>query len=781
MQIMKKYLPLAALLAVVAVLAVGCQSAPGPDTPDNPPTQPTPDPDAPETPDDPDAPRPDDPDPDDPDAPDDPDDPDNPPADPDPTDPGDPQDQPQDGQDPRIGVWEAQSGELFPFNDGDGPPTVLFALASDGAAEIIQRSPETGILHCFPGLYTFPSADAVILEIGEPKLLRTSIDANGLLTVVDGVGHTGVFRRRDALPADGQCRELRLLETITDLPTPDFNGGAAFDGTSLWYNDDENDLAEVDPDIVQVYPVFDRANISSKKVHAAQGEQYWLICNCANGPLAVRQTQSGAVVDELSATQLGLPEGKFATLALAVDADAEVLWLAVDEVLPEEDGGSILTVDIGVEPFALIDQKSFPDNFKSMVFDGADLWGLTTLGDRVVQLDIRTLTAKATFLAPDADVEWEMITADRDRLMLIGEGDNRRGVLAFAIPADEPRPERPEVPGPFDPFGVWQLLDGFLLIDEGGRTPEVLVIGEDGEARVVYQDQGSGTLHCFDGTVTVENGALGLHFDEILGIEDINITAAIEMPEPHRLTLTDSGGGVSTLQRRRIVPDRFRCKTLEEVERFVLPDLPDVRTGLAYDGERLWYSDSPFTAVAVDPESGAVAGSNGFSVERFVHAVEEGDFWTLATTPQPLVQRVNAEETVIAEFSPAPTLPRSLAYDPATDSVWFHGNRLGQSSRLQFVNTDAAAVPAKVLAEVQFEANMQGIAMDGRRIWSVNPNGSDAIALILPKTGKTIASYRNPDPLIDWIGIAAFEGRVFLLGLDGVTQTGVLLEVEPQP
>lgn len=778
MRIIKKHMPLAALLAVVAALAVGCQSAPGPDTPDNPPTQPTPDPDAPETPDDPDAPRPDDPDPDDPDAPDDPD---NPPADPDPTDPEDPKDQPQDGQDPRIGVWEAQSGELFPFGDGDGPPTVLFALATDGTSEIIQRSPETGILHCLPGLYTFPSADAMILELGEPKLLRTSIDANGLLTVVDGQGNSGVFRRRDALPADGQCRELRLLETITDLPTPDFNGTAAFDGTSLWYTDDEKELVEVDPDIVQVYPEIGRANFLREKIHAAQGEQYWLSCHCAVGPLAVRRTQSGVVVDELSATQLGLPEEKFATLAIAVDADADVLWLLVNDVSLEDGDNAFLTVDIGAEPFALIDQKSFPDGFKSMVFDGTDLWGLTILGDRVVQLDIQTLKAKATFLAPDPDVEWEMITADRDRLMLIGEGDNRSGVLGFALPADAPRPEKPKVPAPFDPFGVWQLLDGFLLMDEGGRAPMVLVIGEDGEAQVVYQDEGSETLHCFDGTATVENGALGLHFDEILGIEDINVTAAIEMPEPHKLTLTDSGGGVSTLQRRRIVPDRFRCKTLEEVERFVLPDLPDVRTGLAYDGQLLWYSDSPFTAVAVDPESGAVAGSNGFTVERFVHAIEEGDFWTLATTPQPMVQRVNAEETVIAEFSPAPTLPRSLTYDPATDSVWFHGNRLGQSSRLQFVNTDATTDPAKVVAEVQFVANMQGIAMDGRRIWSVNPNGRDAIALILPNAGKTIASYRNPDPLMDWIGIAAFDRRVFLLGRDGITQTGVLLEVEPQP
>src|SRR5690606_23931621 len=103
--------------------------------------------------------------------------------------------------------------------------------------------------------------------------------------------------------------------------------------------------------------------------------------------------------------------------------------------------------------------------------------------------------AIATYRLPDPRLDWEAITFADGRLFLLGGDDfEEEGFIVELLPEGQAAPPAPSAPQPFDPFGVWELAEGSILADEGGRAPKIIEIRDDGSAQLVYLNEDTGHI-----------------------------------------------------------------------------------------------------------------------------------------------------------------------------------------------------------------------------------------------------------------------------------------------
>lgn len=341
------------------------------------------------------------------------------------------------GRDP-SGIWEytgseGRGGSIgTPFLDTGLTPRFL-TLETDGRARVNLENERSGALLCaeFPwarGASPAITLDLTRVQFQSTRVLRTALPTDDELRLTDNLGVTLVFSRASTVPADAQCGTLVEQQRFTGLPRPSSLSGLAYDGTSLWYSDQNAATAyPVDPATGAVGTSVD---VGFGFVHAAQAGDFWTHCWCGSNDEAKRVSPGGSTVDTVTATEL---EESINIRALAFDAAAGALWISGRS--NESGEGRLARAITDGEPDVLQMSGPFATSLAALAFDGSVLWGLTEDSPRsVVRIHPLNGNADASFMVPDLTVEWYGIASVGGQLFLVGASAAGEGVIASFTP-----------------------------------------------------------------------------------------------------------------------------------------------------------------------------------------------------------------------------------------------------------------------------------------------------------------------------------------------------------
>jgi hypothetical protein len=316
-----------------------------------------------------------------------------------------------DGDDgPLAGAWRHVSGPAFSgpsSSDTDFEGTLRFlSLEEGGLASLHLEDTASGTLFCHRGVYA-TTEDGIVMEFRREfetvtmVFLRDQPDGQ-TLELVDAGGETSVFDREAAVPAEFRCLPLTVRSTRAGLDAvPTFFTGLAFDGANLWFMDEnETDLFPIDPVTGVLGAPLPFDNSQFQMPHACQGTDFWTHCRCGGSQEAQRRTQADAEVDTVD-TEVDLAE-EISVRAIAYDPVAAALWL---HGFGDDNVARFLKVDSDAEPDLLLQTDDFNVSLRSMAWDGTHMWAITDV-QNIVQIDLATFTAVATYDSPDVTADF---------------------------------------------------------------------------------------------------------------------------------------------------------------------------------------------------------------------------------------------------------------------------------------------------------------------------------------------------------------------------------------
>jgi len=330
------------------------------------------------------------------------------------------------------GIWQRASGTLFASQTTSQPEFLV--LNADGTGSLNLRQPDTGVLTCGNLLHTRSEPtlvlDLALFGFGTPMTLASQPDANTLQLREVG-GGTATFTRAAAVGA--QCSTFTVNARFDGLAVePDGFSGLAFDGTSLWYEEDNTGLVfPINPSTGVLGASVDLGFFSQfSHVHAMQGADFWTHCGCGGSEEAERRTAAGATVDTVD-TDTGLGN-RIGIRGIAYDGPGNVLYL--HGFASATGVQQLLRVNSNAEPDVLLGAADFPVSLRSMTWDGANLWAIAGFSPQVViRIDVNAAAAAATYIVPDTSVQWQGIAAVGSQLFLVGSKAGE-GVLINVSP-----------------------------------------------------------------------------------------------------------------------------------------------------------------------------------------------------------------------------------------------------------------------------------------------------------------------------------------------------------
>lgn|GEM_PF-807663 len=335
-----------------------------------------------------------------------------------------------------IGIWQKTGGDAF-SNLTDFSLQFL-TFNTDGTALLTFQKTGTGVLRCNQAFFATIDASSLIIEApgltDSTRLLHYQLTDANSLTLTDSRGASSTLTRVTEVPVEFQCQTLTILRTFENLLDPDGFTGLAYDGTLLWYEEEDNRLIHpFDPATGTFGPPVLLDNSQFSHVHAMQGADFWAHCGCGNGEDVQRRTQADVLVDTVNTnTDLG---NQISVRGIAFDSTANVLWLHGFSF--NDRVNRFLRVNAEVEPDVLLEAVDFDVILTSIAFDGTNLWGILGFGpgQEIVQIDPATFQAIATFESPNPQVSWRGIAATgTGTLFLLGETDSGQGIIIEVSP-----------------------------------------------------------------------------------------------------------------------------------------------------------------------------------------------------------------------------------------------------------------------------------------------------------------------------------------------------------
>ncbi|MFO1464073.1 MAG: thrombospondin type 3 repeat-containing protein [bacterium] len=164
-----------------------------------------------------------------------------------------------------VGIWQFQSGPIFAVQPGVQPQFLV--LNADGTGTLFIQHTPTGVLSCGDLLFANVNGSSLFLDTssisseGEGgnnppfQLLRFNRPDANTLELTDNEGGTSTFTRQTAVPDTLQCKSFTPVHTFSDLSVaPDFFSGLAFDGASLWYEEEGTGM---------VFPIINKGRRSN--------------------------------------------------------------------------------------------------------------------------------------------------------------------------------------------------------------------------------------------------------------------------------------------------------------------------------------------------------------------------------------------------------------------------------------------------------------------------------------------------------------------------------------
>jgi hypothetical protein len=335
------------------------------------------------------------------------------------------------------------------------------------------------------------------------------------------------------------------------------------------------------------------------------------------------------------------------------------------------------------------------------------------------------------------------------------------------------------------PVGLWQRVSGSIFSDRDDVL-EAVELDAGGGGQLVVRNAASGALKCHRiAFVKGPGNELVLDAKEDVlegGGERTTAIARFARPDANSLELTDVDGSNATFALVDAASAQFACGALRIVRQFTGLREPNFQTGLGFDGTLLWYTEqTTFDAVPVNATTGATGTPIALSVQRFIETMQGPDFWTSLGSDD--LQRVTIAGTVVDDVSTFNDLGTQLFVQAAAVDgagiLLLAGNSPTLGVRL--LRVDTAAEPDVLLTDRALGVSLESMTFDGTSLWAISGGNvnDQAVLRIDPATAVVLQSFAMPDPSVDWRGIAAVGGRLFLVG-EPYADTGVLMEVEPE-
>jgi hypothetical protein len=331
-----------------------------------------------------------------------------------------------------AGAWQLTSGDVL-SSLVDFPPLTYLLFNADGTGEVYTKDSATGTLSS-RSLTFSQSGKSLTVDIGgEVAVVSFSLPNATSLQLTDDTGAQSLFKQVAAVPPEAQCKSFQVGSRfdLSVLPVTGYTSGLGFDGTMLWFSQANTD---------SVYPVNPTTGVLGTPVtlsasqfdnlQTMQGADFWLLCDCGNDSTTNRRTNMDVSVSTVDTNTFADP---VSIEAMAYDNGNNVLWLDGSRLLDRQ--GWLLEVNSNATPPTLLQNAAFDVSLRSLTWDGTHLWALTyTRSGVIIEVDVTTFQAVATYNSPDLTVEWAGIASVGPDLFLTGVTADNKGVLQKVTP-----------------------------------------------------------------------------------------------------------------------------------------------------------------------------------------------------------------------------------------------------------------------------------------------------------------------------------------------------------
>lgn len=250
------------------------------------------------------------------------------------------------------------------------------------------------------------------------------------------------------------------------------------------------------------------------------------------------------------------------------------------------------------------------------------------------------------------------------------------------------------------------------------------------------------------------------------------------------LRLTDNDLLYSDFLRETAVPSQFECRDLREEERFELPFAVDSSSELAGDGDSLWITQrlaSDYLQYPFDPSTGAVGDAVDFGAGvRSPHFMQDGDLWyTQGLGGDTKLLRSAPNSTAPSDSFDMIHMSMSIrisaaALNPTDSTIVMHGALRPEKTMFGFMTVNAEPEPNELVGFTEFDVHLKSMTFDGAYLWGLR-NGY--LVLIDRAQNRAVATYRTPDPMVNWTGATKLKDDLWLVGNYSGNGSGVLMRV----
>jgi hypothetical protein len=327
-------------------------------------------------------------------------------------------------------------------------------------------------------------------------------------------------------------------------------------------------------------------------------------------------------------------------------------------------------------------------------------------------------------------------------------------------------------PPPIAP-GFWEIVSGDLL-QNGPVDLAYMALNADHTVDFHYYMPELNIAVGQTGIYSVAGSVLLLGF----GTPPTPVMLVFDQPDADTLHLMSDGGDELVLARAAEIPEQFQCLPLTPVHTYTGLPRPHERTGMAYDGSRLWYTTDASVLQAIDPADGT-PGETHVLTTPLVHAYQGGAFWVISGSgAMEQAEHRRLDNTLLDEIDTRVDLGEAnrievLAWESRDNVLWVHGS-LPDHSADRFLRVACLGEPDELLGVDEFDVAISAMSWHGRELWAI----VSGMVVQLDMTAlRGEVTYRVDLPGIRWRGIAWAGDAMFLIGAND--DGGVLVEVDP--
>lgn len=332
--------------------------------------------------------------------------------------------------------------------------------------------------------------------------------------------------------------------------------------------------------------------------------------------------------------------------------------------------------------------------------------------------------------------------------------------------------------------GSWRVLSDDVLIDLTGEAGYMrfTATGDNSGTADLFASDATGVLGCAQMLYAgLSENTLAVAFPSSLNDGEVEGGTRVLMTErvDDRLILRDEWGAQIVLQPVDDVPQSAQCRTPELTTRVTTNVQTGFRSGLVFDGTKLWTNgDGLPGAVTLDPTTGAL-GAESVPLDGdayWIHAIEGGAFWGFCGCGDN--RRVALADN---QFTPIDTIDTHADFDSRihVDAIAKQGDTLLLAGRAadggKLLRVNAQAEPDVLLEVLPLDPGRKSALMmyDGD-LWMITTSLGQVLVRFDLETSQAIETYQLPSEMY-WHGLA-YDGQSLLM-LGNTDETSDLVEI----